>query len=107
VVILTPKGAISGETRNISVGGAFIQYSEEADLNGELQIVFENSEQRSISVTGREAWSGNFNIDGKSVFSAVGVRFTEISREDREWNDPLILHKSERSDQSVLRGTRG
>ena len=89
VVILTPKGAIKGETRNISVGGAFIQYSEEADLNGELQIVFENSEQRSISVTGRKAWSGNFNIDGKSVFSAVGVRFTEISFEDREFISSL------------------
>jgi hypothetical protein len=84
VVILTPKGAIKGETRNISVGGACIEYSEEADLNGELQIVFEHSEQRSISVSGRKAWSGNFNIDGKSVFSGVGVRFTEISREDRE-----------------------
>ena len=89
VVILTPKGAIKGETRNISVGGAFIQYSEEADLNGELQIVFENSEQRSISVTGRMAWLGNFNIDGKSVFSAVGVRFTEISFDDREFISSL------------------
>jgi len=84
VVILTPEGAINGETRNISVGGACIQYSEEADLNGELHIVFEHSEQRSISVNGRKAWAGNFNIDGKSVFSSIGVRFTEISFEDRE-----------------------
>ena len=84
VVILTPRGAITGEARNISVGGACIEYSEEADLNGELHIVFEHSEQRSISVNGRKAWAGNFNIDGKSVFSGVGVRFTEISREDRE-----------------------
>ena len=84
MVILTPKGAIKGETRNISVGGACIEYSEEVDLNGELQIVFEHSKQRSMSVTGRKAWAGNFNIDGKSVFSGVGVRFTEISREDRE-----------------------
>jgi hypothetical protein len=29
-------------------------------------------------------WAGNFNIDGKSVFSSIGVRFTEISFEDRE-----------------------
>jgi|Cruoilmetagenom7_1024161.scaffolds.fasta_scaffold385199_1 hypothetical protein len=89
VVILTPEGAIDGETRNISVGGACIQYSEEADLNGELHIVFEHSEQRSISVTGRKAWAGNFNIDGKSVFSSVGVRFTEISFEDREFISSL------------------
>ena len=66
VVILTSKGAIKGETRNISVGGACIEYSEEADLNGELHIVFEYSRQRSISVTGRKACAGNFNIDGKS-----------------------------------------
>ncbi len=83
-VVVTANGSIEGEVRNISVGGAFIQYSEKADLNGELQIVFENSEQRSMSVTGRKAWTGNFNIDGKSVFIGVGVRFTEISREDRE-----------------------
>ena len=84
VVILTPKGAIKGETRNISIGGACIEYSEEADLNGELKIVFEYSKQRSMSVTGRKTWAGNFNIDGKSVFSGVGFRFIEISREDRE-----------------------
>ena len=29
VVILTPEGAIDGETRNISVGGACIQLSKE------------------------------------------------------------------------------
>ena len=89
VVILTPKGAIKGETRNISVGGACIEYSEEADLNGELHIVFEHSKQRSMSVTGRKAWAGNFNIDGKSVFSSIGVRFTEISFEDREFISAL------------------
>jgi c-di-GMP-binding flagellar brake protein YcgR len=84
VVILTPKGAIKGETRNISVGGACIEYSEEADLNGELHIVFEHSKDQSMSVIGRKAWTGNFNIDGKLAFSGVGLRFTEISREDRE-----------------------
>jgi hypothetical protein len=103
VVILTPKGAISGETRNISVGGACIQYSEEADLNCELHIVFEDSEQRPISVTGIRAWSGNFNIDGKSVFSAVGVRFTEISFEDREFISSLarIFHESMSRDRET------
>jgi len=85
VVILTPKGAIKGETRNISVGGACIEYSEEADLNGELHIVCEHSEQRSISVTGRKAWSGNFNFNGKEVFSGVGIQFTDISPEDQEF----------------------
>jgi hypothetical protein len=85
VVILTPEGAISGEARNISVGGACIQYSEEGDLSGDLQIVLKPSEQRSMSVTGRKAWAGNFNIDGKEVYSGVGIQFTDISPEDGEY----------------------
>ena len=85
VVILTPKGAIEGETRDISVGGAFIKYSDEGDLRGDLQIVLKPSEQRSIPVTGRKVWSGNFNFDGKEVYSGVGIQFTDISPEDGEY----------------------
>ena len=85
VVILTPKGAIEGEVSNISVGGVFIRYSEEGDLNGDLQIVLKPSEQRSIPVTGRKVWSGNFNFDGKEVYSGVGIQFTDISPEDGEY----------------------
>ena len=84
-VVVTANGSIEGEVRNISVGGAFIQYSEEGDLNGDLQIVLKPSEQRSIPVTGRKVWSGNFNFDGKIVYSGVGIQFTDISPEDQEF----------------------
>ena len=84
-VVVTANGSIEGEVRNISVGGAFIQYSEEGDLNGDLQIVLKPSEQRSIPVTGRKVWSGNFSFDGKIVYSEVGVQFTDISPEDGEY----------------------
>ena len=43
VVILTPEGAIIGESRNISVGGALIQCSEGADLNGELHNILSSN----------------------------------------------------------------
>ena len=89
VVMVTANGSIEGEIINISVGGAFIRYSEEADLNGDLQIVLKPSQQRSIPVTGRKVWSGNFNIDGKSVFSGVGVQFTDISPVDKEYISSL------------------
>ena len=89
VLMVTVNGSIEGEVRNISLGGAFIQLSKEGDFSGDLQIHLQPSEQRSISVTGKKAWAGNFNIDGKSVFSSVGVRFTEISFEDREFISSL------------------
>jgi hypothetical protein len=84
-VIVTANGSFEGEVSNISVGGALIQYLEEGDLNGDLQIVLKPSKQRSIPVTGRKVWSGNFNFDGKTVYSEVGVQFTEISPEDGEY----------------------
>ena len=83
-MMVTATGSIEGEIINISAGGAFIRYSEEADLNGDLQIVLKPSQQRSIPVTGRKVWSGNFNFDRKTVFSGVGVQFTDISPEDKE-----------------------
>ena len=90
VVVETAQGVIEGEAKDISVDGAFIQYSEEAELNSVLRIVFKPPDQRSISLTGRKVWSGNFNIDGKAVFSGVGVHFTDISSEDREFLSALV-----------------
>jgi Tfp pilus assembly protein PilZ len=107
VVLQTPHGSIKGEAKDISVGGAFIQYSEEADLNSELLIVLKVSDQRSIALTGRKVWSGNFNIDGKAVFSGIGVRFTDISSEDREFISSLVSDylKSSPPSQSRLNPT--
>ncbi len=84
-VVVTAHGSIEGEVRNISVGGAFIQLSKEGDFSGDSQIHLQPSEQRSIPVTGRKVWSGNFNFDGKIVYSEVGVQFTDISPEDGEY----------------------
>jgi hypothetical protein len=84
-VVVTAEGSIAGEVRNISVGGAFIQLSEEGDFSGDLQIFLKPSEQRSISLTCREAWSGNLNFHGKTIFSGLGVQFTNISPEDKEF----------------------
>ena len=88
-VFTTPQGSIEGETSNISVGGAFIRYSETPDLNQDFQIVLIPDEQKSISVTCTKAWSGSFNIDGKETFSGMGVRFTEISPKDLQFISTL------------------
>jgi len=88
-VVQTLQGPLEAKTRDISVGGVFIQLSKEGDLSGDLQIHLQPSEQRSISVTGRKAWSGNFNFNGKEVFSGVGIQFTDISPEDQEFINSL------------------
>ena len=85
VVVQTPQGLIEGQTRDISIGGVFIEYEEKPDLSENFQVVLKPSRERSISVTGKKAWCGNININGKITYSGMGVRFTEISPEDRQF----------------------
>ena len=94
VIVKTSRGSIEGETKDISVGGAFIKYSEKLELGEDFQIVLKPTKQRSISVTGEKVWSGSLNINGKTVFSGMGVRFTEISSEDRQFISALHEKKS-------------
>jgi len=54
VVILTPKGAIKGETRNISVGGVFIFLSEKPKFGENFPILLKPYEERSIAVVGKK-----------------------------------------------------
>ncbi|UCG10947.1 MAG: PilZ domain-containing protein [Deltaproteobacteria bacterium] len=90
VVVQTPQGSMEAKTRNISPDGAFIEYSDRPELEKSFQIVFKPSDRQPILVTGEKVWSGSFNIDGKTVFSGMGVRFAAISSEDRELIASLV-----------------
>lgn len=95
VVVQTPQSFIEGEARDISVGGVFIEYSEQPELGENFQVVIKLSPERSISVTGKKAWCGNINIDGKSTYSGMGVQFIEISPEDRQFISALTERRLE------------
>ncbi len=90
VVLNTPQGSITGETVNISVGGALIFYSEKPELSDDFRIVLNASEEHALSITCEKIWSRNFNIDGKTVFMGMGVRFTDISVDDRQFISSLV-----------------
>ena len=82
--------SMEGETKDISVDGVFIQCPEVPKLSGTLQIVLKPSVQQSIRVTGEKVWSGNINIDGKTTYSGMGIRFTEISPDSRQFISALV-----------------
>ena len=82
--------SMEGEARDISVDGAFIQCSEVPDLGEDFQIILKPSERQSILVTAEKIWSGNINIDGKTTYSGMGVRITEISPEDRQFISAMV-----------------
>jgi len=95
VVVQTPRGFMEGETRDISEGGVFVEYSEQPELGQTFQVIIKFSRDRSISVTGKKAWCGNIHINGKTTYSGMGVRFIEISPEDRQLISALVEKKLE------------
>ena len=94
-VVIALSGAANGETKDISVDGVFIFCSEEVELSEAFQIVLKPEEQRHISVTAEKAWSGSFKVGNKTVFG-MGVRFIEISAEDRGFISTLVEKESKK-----------
>jgi len=83
VVLMTSQKALKGKTSNISVSGALILFSKMPEIDVELQITFKSSKDHEMFVTCEKTWSYCFNTDG-SVFNGIGVRFVNISSNDRE-----------------------
>ena len=83
-VIMTLNGQMDGTIRNLSLSGAFIACPEMPDLEDKFVLVTQADDGMVLKLTAEKVWSANFNLDGKTVFSGVGVRFTEVSEDDRQ-----------------------
>ena len=92
-VVQTLQGPLEAKTRDISVGGVFIECPEKIDLGENFQIMLKPPQDRSITVTGRKAWSGNINFNGRSTYSGMGLQFTALSPEDRNYISTLAEKK--------------
>ncbi|HVO85173.1 MAG TPA: PilZ domain-containing protein [Syntrophobacteria bacterium] len=83
-VIMTLNGQMDGTIRNLSLSGAFIACAEMPDLDDKFVLVTQADDGMVLKLTAEKVWSANFNLDGKTVFSGVGVRFTEVSADDHQ-----------------------
>ncbi|HYA02426.1 MAG TPA: PilZ domain-containing protein [Syntrophobacteria bacterium] len=83
-VLMTRDGQREGTIRNISLGGALIACVEMPALDDRFILVAESDGGVVLKLTAEKVWSANFNLDGKTVFSGVGVRFTEVSEDDHQ-----------------------
>jgi hypothetical protein len=74
VTLLTSEGAISGETRDISMQGAFI-YCEKSIPLSERVVLSVKAPAASMQVMAQVIWADN-SIDGnKDEPAGIGVRF--------------------------------
>jgi hypothetical protein len=81
VTMITEKGSVKGEARNISVEGVFILFKhpiENLALN-ETYLLLMNAAGQIIEVMGKPVWS---NTD---IPPGMGLCFVEISEGDRKY----------------------
>ena len=94
-VVKTLRGTFEGITKDISVDGVFIFCPEEPRLVNSFPIALEPLGEKFFSVFGERIWSGNFNIEDRTV-PGMGIRFTFIAPEDRQYIATLV--KKERNE---------
>jgi hypothetical protein len=90
--IMTLNGQMDGTIRNLSFSGAFIACAEMPDLDDQFVLVTQTDDGMVLKLTAEKVWSANFNLDGNTVFSGIGVRFTEVSEDDRQIIKSAVSH---------------
>jgi hypothetical protein len=80
VTMITDKGSVKGEARNITADGVYIRFNdpmEEPVLNDNFRLMIQ-SPGKIIEVMGKAVWS---NLD---ILLETGFYFVEASEEGRE-----------------------
>ena len=84
VIIQTPTGLVDGTTENLSLGGAFIRVSSQLNSSHNFPVVL-NGKGRLISCTAQVVWSDECKISDKNKSLGIGVRFTRMMLNDRQF----------------------
>lgn len=89
VVILTTRGALAAETRNISPHGAYIVCERPLPPKEELRLYVMFPNRRYLDILAEVTWSYPYGSLEDATPCGMGVRFTRISDADREFISSL------------------
>ena len=94
VIIQTSQGTINTEVHNISVEGAFIHSWNPLDLDEVFKMFIKVPNlDRPLSVDAQVVWSSRREFDEIVASSGIGVKFTQITRRDRNLlNEAISSH---------------
>jgi Tfp pilus assembly protein PilZ len=94
VTMLTAQGPIEGEVKNISLGGAFVRCQEQPESNETFRMIIKVPHSRQFLRAGaRVARSNIYNPEGTDEPRGIGVRFVEISDDDRKYIREVIAEQ--------------
>ena len=106
VVLLTAKGVVLAETRDISSNGAFIQCKLPLPPKEKLRLFIMTPDQRPLDVPAEVAWSNPYGSEQDSVPRGMGVRFTKISRDNRQSLRNVLANHYQRKTSNIAEGER-
>ena len=94
-------------SRNISVVGICLVLREPVGIGGALELEFALPGGSVIRARGKVVWLGKFDAkeekyaSGTGAFNVAGIRFLDISEEDRKEIADLIIHRLSRGQQPL------
>ncbi|MGA1825048.1 MAG: PilZ domain-containing protein [bacterium] len=84
VTIESSHGSITGETKDISLGGIFIICQTPLPLGESFSLTLHIPDKEPLTITAEVVWS-NINVpDSQIVTRGMGIRFIKISEEARK-----------------------
>jgi hypothetical protein len=83
VTMITEKGSVEGEARNITVEGVFIHCMERLSLNEAYRLVIKPAGEK-IEVMGKLLWSNLDSAADRDTLPGMGFGFVKVSDGDRE-----------------------
>jgi uncharacterized protein (TIGR02266 family) len=90
VKMRTSQGTIEAETKNISLGGAFICCRQPLSLGENFGLTIEAPDHQPLTVNAEVVWS-NINVpDDRIVNRGMGIRFLQIKKDDGRFLNEVI-----------------
>jgi len=89
VVLMTSRGALIAETRNISPQGAFIFCDRPLPAEDKIRVIIMFPNSRYLDLPAEVTWSYPYGSEKDDTPSGMGVKFTEISEADLEFISSL------------------
>jgi len=90
VSIQVSQGTIEAETKNISLSGAFICCHEPLPLRENFHLTIDSPNHDPLTLEAEVVWS-NINVpDEKIVNRGMGIRFIQITEDDRGFLSEMI-----------------
>jgi hypothetical protein len=83
VTMITEKGSVEGEARNITIEGVFIHCAEKLSLNETYRLVIRPAGEQ-IEVMGKLLWSNLESAADRDSLPGMGFCFVKVGDGDRE-----------------------